>query len=717
MPAKTKLSKTIAVVLLALIAANIVIAQAPIKQGNWQELLAGPAKPADFEQWYARMLNWRQKVRDSLKYNPANYHRKGLGWVQSSYIQTQMMVEDRYFYNPVTGKYTVDRYLNDLKKRYGGLDAVLIWPTYPNIGVDSRNQFDLLADMPGGIKGVRQMVTDFKRRGVRVFFPIMIWDNGTSYAGTTIAKALTREMAKVGADGLNGDTMNGIPAEFLFAGNCAIKYPLALEPEISMHGLEMLQWDTMSWAYYDDYTYIPGVSLYKWIEPLHMPVVNDRWAFDKTNDLQYAFFNGMGYTAWENIWGIWNGVPKRYAETIRRISTIYRQYPNIFHSAAWVPHTPVLQDSVFASKFPGKGQTIWTFVNRGNKPVSGRQIKLPYQDGMGYYDLWNGTKLTPVRKGDSVTISFAMEGNGYGALMATTKNSTNNHLSAFLAKMMAIAKVPLNSLTDQWRFLPQHMVNIRPTKPYQQAPAGMVGIPAVSGFSFDVSGVMIEGDEIPKGLDVQYPWEDTAGRSHHHLMDLKSFYIDEYPVTNAQFKAFLNASKYQPRDTHNFLKYWHNGMFPQGWANKPVTWVSIEDARAYAAWAGKRLPHEWEWQYAAQGTDKRLYPWGNTTDASLMPPVDSTRVMRSPTDVSAYPKGASPFGVKDLTGNVWQWTDEYVDYHTRAAIIRGGSYYHATTSMWYFPQAKELNKHGKYLLMSPGRDRSANIGFRCAADR
>jgi formylglycine-generating enzyme required for sulfatase activity len=90
--------------------------------------------------------------------------------------------------------------------------------------------------------------------------------------------------------------------------------------------------------------------------------------------------------------------------------------------------------------------------------------------------------------------------------------------------------------------------------------------------------------------------------------------------------------------------------------------------------------------------------------------------MRVPTDVTAYPTGESPFGVRDLVGNVWQWTDEYTDDHTRAAILRGGSYFHATTSQWYFPQAHKLNEHGKYLLMSPGRDRSANIGFRCVAD-
>ena len=80
-----------------------------------------------------------------------------------------MMMEDRYFYDPLAHKYTVDRYLDDVTKRYGGIDSVLIWHTYTNIGIDNRNQYDLLRDMPGGLEGVREMVRGFspaRREGV-----------------------------------------------------------------------------------------------------------------------------------------------------------------------------------------------------------------------------------------------------------------------------------------------------------------------------------------------------------------------------------------------------------------------------------------------------------------------------------------------------------------------------------------------------------------------
>jgi formylglycine-generating enzyme required for sulfatase activity len=226
---------------------------------------------------------------------------------------------------------------------------------------------------------------------------------------------------------------------------------------------------------------------------------------------------------------------------------------------------------------------------------------------------------------------------------------------------------------------------------------------------------MIEGGN-DVGVDVQFPWEDAPRRYHLHKMHVKPFYIDKYPVTNSEFKKFLDASGYRPRDDHNFLRDWRNGSYPEGWDQKPATWVSLEDARAYAQWAGKRLPHEWEWQYAAQGTDGRTYPWGNGWDAARIPTPEKDRDLRPPTSVDAYPQGASPFGVTDLVGNVWQWTDEFVDEHTRAGILKGGSYYQPQGSLWYFPQAYKLTEHGKYLLIAPSKDRAGTLGFRCAVD-
>ena len=307
-----------------------------------------------------------------------------------------------------------------------------------------------------------------------------------------------------------------------------------------------------------------------------------------------------------------------------------------------------------------------------------------------------------------------MEAQGFGAILAVDKDAENPELDGFLQQMTALASKPLQQFSNVWQSLPQALVPIAATEPATALPREMVAIPA-GAFDFNVSGVEIEGF-LWEGLDFQYPWENSARRSHHRHMAMNAFYMDRYPVTNAQFLQFIEATAYHPIDDHNFLRDWSNGKPRAGWDNKPVTWVSIEDARAYANWAGKRLPREWEWQYAAQGSDGRLFPWGNDWSSAAVPTFNTTRQLTEPADVDAHPEGASPFGVMDLVANVWQWTDEYIDEHTRAAVLRGGCSYQPQTSHWYFPAAYQLDQHGKYLLMCPGRDRAGMLGFRCVRD-
>ncbi len=472
-----------------------------------------------------------------------------------------------------------------------------------------------------------------------------------------------------------------------------------------------MAWNNLGWGYWQ-YPFEPMISKNKWLESRYMVNVCDRWARTKVNDLQYAFFNGTGYESWENIWGIWNQIGDRDAEALRRIARIEREFWQLLVSPNWTPFAPMLQYGAFSSKWPGKTETLWTIVNRNEFGLSGREMEAAYEPGLHYYDLWHGVELNPELHGSTATLSFKMGAEGYGAILAT------DHLTAreqqLLSAMRRLAARPLSSYSNEWRFLPQHIVPIPPTTPATTNPPGMVYIPG-GKFDFRVSGVEIEGGN-DVGVDVQYPWESSPRRQHHHEMVIEPFYIDKYPVTNAEFKKFLGDARYVPADTHNFLKDWKNGTYPEGWGNKPVTWVSLEDARAYAKWAGKRLPHEWEWQYAAQGTDGRLYPWGNKWRAAVAPASEKGRTLRAPDDVNAHPAGASPFGVMDMDGNVWQYTDEFEDPHTRAAILRGGSYYQPQGSLWYFPQAYRLDEHGKYLLMASSIDRAGTLGFRCVKD-
>jgi formylglycine-generating enzyme required for sulfatase activity len=670
-------------------------------------------KPEDHRNFIDALRYWRAVRRIYSGYDGSRYELPALKWSQSSFIQPQAMVEDRYLYDPIAGKYTVDRYLADLEQRYGGIDSVLLWPVYPNIGIDDRNQLDMIAALPGGLAGVRQMVADFHRHSVRVLFPMMMWDQGTRDPGQPWPRAIAERMAQIDADGVNGDTQDGVPLAFTKAADLTGQ-PLVFQPELSASD-EALAWNVMSWwsRQASVTSLVPEIYRFKWLETRHMANISDRNNRSKTDALQLALFNGIGWESWENVWGMWNGITPRDAEATRRVATIERAVAPFLVSPDWEPFYPTATFGVFASRWPLEGRTVWTLINRNEYSVTGRQLSLPAVPGMHYYDLYHGVELQGKSENDSVTLEFSLEAHGFGAVLMEPGPATPEIL-ALLRKMRAMTAKPLASWSKEWRTLPQHLVATAPTRPSRTAPPGMVEIPT-GEFDFQVQGVEVEGDN-DEGVDIAYPWEDSARRLHRHQINMARFYMDRFPVSNAEFKAFLDATKYHPRDDGNFLKDWRNGTYPEGWANRPVTWVSLEDARAYAAWAGKRLPHEWEWQYAAQGADGRSYPWGNDWQEDAVPTPDKGRTLRGPDDRAAHPQGASPFNVMDLVGNIWQWTDEYEDDHTRAAILRGGSYYQPQGSIWYFPQAYRNDQHGKLLLMAPGKDRAGTLGFRCVVD-
>ena len=205
--------------------------------------------------------------------------------------------------------------------------------------------------------------------------------------------------------------------------------------------------------------------------------------------------------------------------------------------------------------------------------------------------------------------------------------------------------------------------------------------------------------------------------------------MDKYLVTNAQYQTFLEKSGYRPADAANFLKHWDwsdqraSQTAGRHWKIIPWFGLRLEDARAYAAWAGKRLPTEEEWQYAAGGANHLRYPWGNQWKPGL-----ANDRGAGTTAVDAFPAGRSPFGLFDMSGNVWQWNESERDDGNRYALLRGGSFYQVGGSGWYFDRfvqfglgqgewsARPTNYHAKLFLMSPSVDRKATIGFRCVKD-
>jgi len=346
---------------------------------------SGPASPSDQPGWLQGMKAWRRDRRTLLRYDGSQYDRADLQWTQHIFSQLQLLIWDRSLYDPEKGEYTVGRFLAETESRIGPIDAVLIWHVYPNLGVDDRNQFDMLRDLPGGIAGVRGMVEQFHSRGVKVFFPLLAWDTGTRDEGMAPATVMAQLLKDIDADGINFDTLESVPPGFREASD-AIGHPLALEPQFQPRDAS-LAWTNLSWNDWvtwegKQYPFIPMVSKNKWMETRHTANVTDRFTRDKTDSLQHAFFNGQGYATLENLWGFWYENNPHDAEVLLRFTRIERAMADYLPSPDWEPHAPVLQSGVFSSRFPTAKGTLWTMVNRNEYGVSGPVIEIVSRPGV-----------------------------------------------------------------------------------------------------------------------------------------------------------------------------------------------------------------------------------------------------------------------------------------------------------------------------------------------
>jgi formylglycine-generating enzyme required for sulfatase activity len=236
-----------------------------------------------------------------------------------------------------------------------------------------------------------------------------------------------------------------------------------------------------------------------------------------------------------------------------------------------------------------------------------------------------------------------------------------------------------------------------------------------------------------------------------HEVYVNGFYIDKYEVTNEKFKKFVASTGYKTdAEREGFSVLWEGSDWKQvsgaDWAHPlgpgssvngkmdhPVVHVTWNDAKAYAVWAGKRLPAEAEWEKACRGTDKRIFPWGNKWNdnycnnarlnlsylVGFMPDFFNGR---GTIPAGKIPEGASPSGVMDMSGNVWEWCSDWYskDYYNYSPpenpggpekgekkILKGGS--------WYYENPAYLRVSIK-LAEFPGT-RNFMIGFRCVKDK
>jgi formylglycine-generating enzyme required for sulfatase activity len=196
---------------------------------------------------------------------------------------------------------------------------------------------------------------------------------------------------------------------------------------------------------------------------------------------------------------------------------------------------------------------------------------------------------------------------------------------------------------------------------------------------------------------------------------LTPFEIDQNEIRNRDFKAFVDATGYTTTaeergyswDTTRCRRCTWRTPRPNRSASKhpddPVVHVSWADSRAYCEWAGSRLPTEDEWEYKARGPERRTYPWGDDWDRERLRDTNQKRIGLEP--VGSHPEGATPDGILDLAGSVWEWTSTSSGAGERR-IFKGGSWKDRIPA--YFRSAAFSENVPDYSSIA--------LGFRCARD-
>ena len=680
------------------------------------------------------------------------FERPDLQWIKSEYLLTLQMAWDHEYYDAFEEKYKLRNYLDNGKKYMGGYDVYSIWPTWPRLGVDQRNQWDLYEDLPGGLNKMRELAAMCQDEGTKFFIAFNPWDQSTREENPY--KGMARLIKATNADGVVLDTKGSSSYELQHAADSVrggvIMYSEGMAIPKDMPGI-------IAGRVHDAIYMPPPLNMNKLIKPDFAIFRVCQLSQGRIHrEANISLFNGYGI----ELNTYYPGRPSWMEEEfiyLGKIVKILRENSETFNSYAWTPLLNARADSIWVNCFPAGNKTVYTIYSLIPEGFDGALFKQEIPEGCHAVSLWHHHEIIPDTIGNQTWIAVytsAFDKSWIGTrqesnvdvvailpalletslqtdllkitaekgekIVVTAGNPTYQSLTAeFRAGIHELkigdifgryeGKIVVQLFDENDQLMDERVLESEPsaarlisknvkTMPAVSAPAGMVEIPAGS-FSFEASN--------PDPF-IPYP-ANSAGE----MVYLERFFMDEYPVTNQDFQLFLKKSHYEPNDQVNFLKHWSNGTFAAQEHNFPVVWVSQEDATAFCNYAGKRLPTEAEWQYSGQGTDGRKWPWGNEFDSTLC-----NNASGNPTPVDRFHLVESPFGVKDLVGNVWQLTQDVYDNGSYYfAIMKGGSYYKPTSSWWYVQGGPQPLTHQQMLLLvSPGFNRNATVGFRCVKD-
>ncbi|MBE1494319.1 hypothetical protein H4696_001419 [Amycolatopsis lexingtonensis] len=591
----------------------------PLSALDEAKIFAAPANPADRPAWRAKLHEWREDARKRHGYTGAAYARPQAAWAASCYAVAQVWLWDELLYSFAEHRFTPERFLADARDRFGGLDAVVLWHAYPVIGLDDRNQWDFYRDVPG----LPALIDTLHAEGLRVFVDYNPWDVGTRRGEDDLTElaALVKDFE---ADGVFLDTLKKAEPDFVDRLEAA-RPGIVLEGESKL-AVERIEDHAASWAQFFADSPVPGVLRAHWYERRHMQHHVRRWHRDHSEELQSAWLNGVGVMVWEVVFGVWVGWSPRDAATVRRMVTLQRLAKDLLLDGEWTPLAELPPEAeaagVYASRWDLGDKTLWTLANRGDTDYHG---PLPGTDLLGG---------VPAR-------GIGATADGWRPELPDLPHDPD-------------ARFPHRIAT---RVRPQRTTGV-PDEDAVVVPAG----PYVLTVRYRARETGMY-----QGAPYVDEWKPLPPRLHDARTLQRegelttSVAVAATEVTNAQFAEFLAATGYEWAPKH------------AGAADEPVTYVDLDDARAYCAWRGGRLPTEDEWQLAGE------------------------RLRRG-------------------TPAVWNWTEsEHSDGRTRLVMLKGGSDYVAEGSEWYVEGGRKGPEYTvKLLLPGLGLARSATVGFRCA---
>lgn len=699
------------------------------------------------------------------------FDRNDLKWIRHAYAMHLIMNWDHQYYDAADRKFHLDEFIKNAEKIYGGNDVIGLWPNWPMLGLDQRNQWDLYRALPGGTDEIKNLAGFCRSKGTKLFISYNPWDESTRnedhHAG------MSDMIEKTTADGVVLDTEGKSSLQHQAAADKVkpgvIMYSEGMAVPRDMQGI-------VAGRVHNALYYPPLLNLNKFIKPdfaifrvaeVHREHIRREYAT--------SFFNGYGTEL--NIFA--PGRPDWMEEEYRffgRTLMILRENTDNFVASGYTPLIPTNTDKVYVNMWPLEYKTIYTIFSLIPEGVELPLFEIKQKTAWHYVDLWNHVPARIDTIENKYVLSVSIDGfskrwlgtNNEGAVGSIGFFPRNIELSlqgdSLTISAKAGTKIKIwkgdpsyektcneytisarriklytdfgryegkfvvqlfnnEELIDETSFeipfaTPRIISRVVRTSAPEKTPKDMVRIP--SGIFYQKS---TSGDNFIPNPVV----------NENEKITMPTFYMDKYPVTNIRFFGFLNATNYKPVDTSNFLKHWKNGKIVSGQENFPVTWISYEDAKAYAAWAGKRLPTETEWQYAAQTSILNEWPWGEKVKVSRKEEVITNTLTVSKLDidpaycntgdgklypVGKYKKGVNPNGLYDLVGCVWQLTnDEYDNGTNYFLIVKGGSYFLPASSWWYVEGGpRELTYTQKLLRISQGFERCGTVGFRCVMD-